>query len=169
MGIVDNTRMKIIRRLCMCFWLPMIREWMGSSLIAYYSKSVPAVRSYPFSLLNRFCHPRYYCQAFARILTLWCPEPFRSCRMCSTLLHNRTRGSTHRSALRRHCHDCADHNFHRTCSAVLINRDPMGRRWRHVHLLLRVWIRMAGLRLALLRRDCAPRVSSHRRCGYGLR
>lgn len=37
MGIVDNTRMKIIRRLCMCFWLPMIREWMGSSLIAYYS------------------------------------------------------------------------------------------------------------------------------------
>jgi MFS family permease len=38
MGIVDNTRMKIIRRLCMCFWLPMIREWMGSSLIAYYSE-----------------------------------------------------------------------------------------------------------------------------------
>ena len=25
MGIVDNTRMKIIRRLSMCFWLPMIR------------------------------------------------------------------------------------------------------------------------------------------------
>ena len=39
MGIVDKTRMKIIRRLCMCFWLPMIREWMGSSLIAYYSAS----------------------------------------------------------------------------------------------------------------------------------
>jgi len=39
MGIVDNTRMKIIRRICMCFWLPMIREWMGSSLIAYYSES----------------------------------------------------------------------------------------------------------------------------------
>lgn len=38
MGIVDKTRMKTIRRLCMCFWLPMIREWMGSSLIAYYSK-----------------------------------------------------------------------------------------------------------------------------------
>jgi MFS family permease len=38
MGIVDKTRMKIIRRLCMCFWLPMIREWMGSSLIAYYSE-----------------------------------------------------------------------------------------------------------------------------------
>ena len=38
-GIVDKTRMKIIRRLCMCFWLPMIREWMGSSLIAYYSES----------------------------------------------------------------------------------------------------------------------------------
>ena len=38
MGIVDKTRMKIIRRICMCSWLPMIREWMGSSLIAYYSK-----------------------------------------------------------------------------------------------------------------------------------
>jgi hypothetical protein len=37
MGIVDKTRMKIVRRICMCFWLPMIREWMGSSLIAYYS------------------------------------------------------------------------------------------------------------------------------------
>ena len=37
MGMVDKTRMKIIRRICMCFWLPMIREWMGSSLIAYYS------------------------------------------------------------------------------------------------------------------------------------
>lgn len=38
MGIVDKTRMKIIRRICICFWLPMIREWMGSSLIAYYSE-----------------------------------------------------------------------------------------------------------------------------------
>ena len=38
MGIVDKTRIKIIRRLCMCLWLPMIREWMGSSLIAYYSR-----------------------------------------------------------------------------------------------------------------------------------
>lgn len=37
MGVVDTTRMKIIKRLCICFWLPMIREWMGSSLIAYYS------------------------------------------------------------------------------------------------------------------------------------
>jgi hypothetical protein len=43
MGIVDNTRMKIVRRLCMCFWLPMIREWMGSSLIAYYSELLPTV------------------------------------------------------------------------------------------------------------------------------
>jgi hypothetical protein len=25
MGIVDKTRMKIVRRICMCFWLPMIR------------------------------------------------------------------------------------------------------------------------------------------------
>ena len=37
-GIIDRTPMKIIRRLCICFWLPMIREWMGSSLMAYYSE-----------------------------------------------------------------------------------------------------------------------------------
>lgn len=33
-GIVDHTPMKIIRRLCICFWLPIMREWMGSSLMA---------------------------------------------------------------------------------------------------------------------------------------
>jgi hypothetical protein len=38
MGIIDHTPMKIVRRLCICFWLPMIREWMGSSLMAYYSE-----------------------------------------------------------------------------------------------------------------------------------
>lgn len=32
MGIIDKTRLKIVRRLCMCFWLPMIREWMGKPL-----------------------------------------------------------------------------------------------------------------------------------------
>lgn len=37
MGIVDHTPMKVIRRLCICFWLPVIREWMGSSLMAYWS------------------------------------------------------------------------------------------------------------------------------------
>ena len=36
-GIVDRTPMKILRRLCICFWLPMIREWMGLSLRTYYS------------------------------------------------------------------------------------------------------------------------------------
>ncbi|KAL2393150.1 MFS-type transporter oryC [Exophiala dermatitidis] len=39
-GIIDRTPMKIIRRLCICFWLPMIREWMGSSLMAYYSSVI---------------------------------------------------------------------------------------------------------------------------------
>ena len=37
LGVVDKTKMRIIRRLFMCFWLPMIREWMGSSLMGYYS------------------------------------------------------------------------------------------------------------------------------------
>lgn len=37
MGITDKTQLRIVRRIWICFWLPMIREWMGSSLIAYYS------------------------------------------------------------------------------------------------------------------------------------
>ena len=47
MGIVDKTKMKIIRRICIYFWMPMIREWIGSSLIAYYSE----VLSYTFLLI----------------------------------------------------------------------------------------------------------------------
>jgi hypothetical protein len=38
LGVIDKTPMKIIRRIMICFWLPMIREWMGSSLMAYYSE-----------------------------------------------------------------------------------------------------------------------------------
>lgn len=37
MGVVDHTELKIIRRLVMCFWLPMIGEWMGVSLLAYFA------------------------------------------------------------------------------------------------------------------------------------
>ncbi|KAF2727734.1 hypothetical protein EJ04DRAFT_557195 [Polyplosphaeria fusca] len=70
MGIVDRTRMKIIRRLCMCFWLPMIREWMGSSLIAYYSTVILSTVTTPnlvtliAGVLNTFfalgCVPLYF-------------------------------------------------------------------------------------------------------------
>jgi len=42
LGVVDKTELKIIRRIMICFWLPMIREWMGSSLMAYYSSVVLA-------------------------------------------------------------------------------------------------------------------------------
>lgn len=45
MDIVDKTRMKIVRWLCVCFWLHMVREWMGSSLIAYYSERVSFILS----------------------------------------------------------------------------------------------------------------------------
>lgn len=38
MGVTDKSDLKIVRRLCICFWLPMIREWMGSSLVAYWSE-----------------------------------------------------------------------------------------------------------------------------------
>jgi MFS family permease len=34
MGIIDRSPLKIARRLSICFWLPFIREWMGSSLMA---------------------------------------------------------------------------------------------------------------------------------------
>lgn len=53
-GLVDTTKLKIIRRLCICFWLPMVSiwhlfstrtaltlnqlgEWMGISLLAYFA------------------------------------------------------------------------------------------------------------------------------------
>lgn len=36
-GIVDKTPLRIIRRLVICFWLPFIREWTGSSMLGYYS------------------------------------------------------------------------------------------------------------------------------------
>ncbi|KAK3057097.1 hypothetical protein LTR09_002135 [Extremus antarcticus] len=69
-GIVDNTRMKIVRRICICFWMPMIREWMGSSLIAYYSSVIlstvakPSLVSLLSGVLNIFftlgCVPLYF-------------------------------------------------------------------------------------------------------------
>lgn len=36
MGITDKTPLRIVRRLVICFWLPFIREWTGSSMLAYY-------------------------------------------------------------------------------------------------------------------------------------
>ncbi|SMY18999.1 unnamed protein product [Zymoseptoria tritici ST99CH_1A5] len=70
MGIVDKSRMKIVRRICMCFWLPMVREWMGSSLIAYYSSVIlstvakPSLVSLLSGVLNIFfalgCVPLYF-------------------------------------------------------------------------------------------------------------
>jgi hypothetical protein len=38
LGVIDKTPMKIVRRIMICFFLPLVREWMGSSLMAYYSK-----------------------------------------------------------------------------------------------------------------------------------
>lgn len=43
-GLTDKTPMKIVRRLCICFWMPMIREWMGSSLVAYWGKFLTTSR-----------------------------------------------------------------------------------------------------------------------------
>ncbi len=70
-GIIDRTPMKIIRRICICFWLPMIREWMGSSLMAYYSSVIlsdvgakPSLVSLLSGVLNIFfalgCVPLYF-------------------------------------------------------------------------------------------------------------
>ncbi|KAF2098490.1 MFS transporter [Rhizodiscina lignyota] len=70
MGFVDKTRMKIVRRLWICFWLTMIREWMGSSLIGYYSAIIlssvakPSLVSLLSGVLNTFfalgCVPLYF-------------------------------------------------------------------------------------------------------------
>ena len=46
MGFVDHTELKIIRRLVMCFWIPMFGEWMGVSLLAYFAPSQSTKRSY---------------------------------------------------------------------------------------------------------------------------
>ena len=60
MGIVGKTRMKNIRRLCICFWLPMLREWQGVSLIAYCSSIVlaqvanPSYVPYLAGVMNTF-------------------------------------------------------------------------------------------------------------------
>lgn len=70
-GIIDRTPMKIIRRLCICFYLPLIREWMGSSLLAYYSSVIlsqvgarPSLVSMLSGVLNIFfalgCVPLYF-------------------------------------------------------------------------------------------------------------
>lgn len=34
-GITDKTPLRIVRRLCICFWLPFIREWTGSVSSAF--------------------------------------------------------------------------------------------------------------------------------------
>ncbi|KAK4919572.1 hypothetical protein LTR49_012792 [Elasticomyces elasticus] len=70
MGFTDHTRLKVVRRLVMCFWLPMIREWMGSSLLAYYSSIIlatvarPGLVSLLSGVLNIFyalgCVPLYF-------------------------------------------------------------------------------------------------------------
>lgn len=36
MGITDHTSLRIVRRLSICFWIPMLQEWMACSLLAYY-------------------------------------------------------------------------------------------------------------------------------------
>ncbi|KAK4959132.1 hypothetical protein LTR10_003931 [Elasticomyces elasticus] len=69
-GFTDHTRLKVVRRLVMCFWLPMIREWMGSSLLAYYSSIIlstvarPGLVSLLSGVLNIFyalgCVPLYF-------------------------------------------------------------------------------------------------------------
>ena len=70
-GVIDKTPLKIIRRLSICFWLPMIREWMGSSLLAYYSTIIlqstgaePHLISMLAGVLNIFfalgCVPLYF-------------------------------------------------------------------------------------------------------------
>ncbi|CAK7208036.1 hypothetical protein SEUCBS139899_010870 [Sporothrix eucalyptigena] len=40
LGVVDHSPLKIVRRLSTCFWLPFIREWMGSGLMATYSSII---------------------------------------------------------------------------------------------------------------------------------
>lgn len=155
MGIVDKTRMKIIRRLCMCFWLPMIREWMGSSLIAYYSQSpsfnifllhVPRLTTLPL----RLRHPLHDRETLTRVSPLWCPKHLLRPRLRAPHLHHRACRPPQCPALRRHDNDGSHYNLHRPRRPLRVRSNAVGRNGHHLPLPVRLRLRLAGLRVAVL-------------------
>ncbi|KAL1889952.1 hypothetical protein Sste5346_008530 [Sporothrix stenoceras] len=52
LGVVDHSPLKIVRRLNICFWLPFVREWMGSGLMATYSSIILAKTGASPSLIS---------------------------------------------------------------------------------------------------------------------
>lgn len=91
LGVVDNTKMKIIRRLMMCFWLPMIREWMGSSLMGYCSALNFSRLFFTMLTQNRCHHPaEHRFAAFTKLRPLRRSQYILCPRLRPTLLDNRT-------------------------------------------------------------------------------
>ncbi|KAK5096860.1 hypothetical protein LTS08_007350 [Lithohypha guttulata] len=85
MGITDKTPLRIVRRLVICFWLPFIREWTGSSMLAYYStvtlsqagaspKLVSLLAGVQNMIFAAGCVPLYFTveKLGRRTILLWC-------------------------------------------------------------------------------------------------
>lgn len=153
MGIVDKTPMKIIRRLCICFWLPMIREWMGSSLIAYYSE-FPAGLGAVENVLMVEHRQRYTCycrEAFFGVTSLGSVEHILRCWLLPVDLHHRARWPTIRANVRRDDHDGPTHNIHHPRGHPADSVRSVGLDRNNFHIPIRLRLRLAGLRLAVLR------------------
>lgn len=86
-GIIDRTRMKIIRRLCMCFWIPMIGEWMGISFFSYFATVVLGRITTP-GLVSVLAGVLTTVEWFGTIPLYWTIEKFgrRSCMLYTACL-----------------------------------------------------------------------------------
>lgn len=151
-GIIDHTPMRIIRRLCICFWLPMIREWMGSSLMAYYIKSLPCLFATLFLMLVYRLGHSQPCRR-----TTFASQPSRRraqhllrSGLRAALFHHRTSWPPFSADVRRLRHVRADPHLHGAPSRACNHLDPMGRYRHHLRVPLRLRLRVARLRVALL-------------------
>lgn len=76
MGFVDRTELKIIRRLVICFWIPMLGEWMGVSLLAYFAPVILSGLNASPSLISVLSGVISLAFFFGTIPTYWTIERF---------------------------------------------------------------------------------------------
>lgn len=89
LGVIDKTELKIVRRIMICFWLPMIREWMGSSLMAYYSRMANFCCRLPCADSYRQCNSLWRRRtSITRLFALWNTQHDIRPRLLPTLLHH---------------------------------------------------------------------------------
>lgn len=146
LGVIDRTPMKIIRRIMICFWLPMIREWMGSSLMAYYSEfQTRSADRWLLLFRNSLTpksdfSPRFGHSARSRrppityLPPLRCSEYILRARLLPTHLHHRACRTSLSTDVRRNGHVCPDVNLHSFTSSATHPVNPVGRHWHNLHL-----------------------------------